>query len=268
MACTQPVVILPSPPTNLLPSPLRIRKTARRASRRATVYRRILRKSPPQPSHEKVCGPLDDIITQISSAIWASPCEWDFRSTLHGLAKPLEDLLDEHRINKAAPTCTVNTVTLLPVSRTPSNHPLTIRKNRSSRSTASESSATHSLMALSRSSSGKGSIGSSKVCANLDTPSPPLSQADTLSQHEPASSSNTVCPAYSPAQQALEEVKQTGESGMAKRRSSLDQLFPDGFTGLLRSSSDPRTTNPSTSDEETGNGGYDSIQVPETEVVE
>jgi hypothetical protein len=270
MASRQPVVILP-PTTNphLLPSPLHIRKKSRRLSRRATFYRRITRKSPHQPQHEGVYGPLDDIITEISSDIWASPSKWNLSSALHGLTEPLEAFVDGHNLLKAASTCTISTVTPLPVSRNPSNQPLTIRKNRSSRSTASESSATHSIMTFSRSSSGKKSSDSSKVRASIDAPPTLWPQVDLLLQpeSEPTSSNNTICPAHSPAQQALEEVQHTGEPKLAKRRSSRARLFPNGFTRLLRSSSDAKGSELPIHAEDGNDDGGSDVEVLKTGAV-
>lgn len=264
MASKQPVVVLP--PTanlNLFPSPLHIRKKSRKAPRRATFYRRIIRKSPHQPLHEGVYGPLDDIITEISSDIWALPSKWNLESTLHRLVEPLEDFFEGHNPLKAASTCTVSTVVPLPVSRIPGCQPLTIRKNRSSRSTASESSATHSTMTFPRSSSGNEPAGSSKVRASLDVPPTPWPQVDVLLQpeSEPTSSNNTICPAHTPAQQALEEVQHAGEPKLAKRRSSRARLFPNGLTRLLRSGSDAKAAELPTHVEDNSNGGDDNVEL-------
>ncbi|KAF2449347.1 hypothetical protein P171DRAFT_506920 [Karstenula rhodostoma CBS 690.94] len=264
MASKQSVAVLP--PTanpNLFPSPLHIRKKARRASRRATFYRRIVRKSPHQPRNEACDGPLDDIITQISSDIWASPSEWNLEATLHGLAEPLEDFFNAYNPLKVASTCTISTVMPLPVSRIPSDQPLTIRKSRSSRSTASESSASHSSMAFSRSSSGNEPADSSKVRASFDAPPAPWPQVDAES--EPTSSNNTICPAHTPAQQALEEVQHAGEPKLTKRRSSRARLFPNGFTRLLRSSSDAKATELPTHAEDCNDDGIDNAELLRTE---
>lgn len=88
----------------LCPPPLSIQKK----SRRPTFRRRIYRK--PTHSDHNALGPLDDIIDQIKNDIWNSmPPSW--------------------------------TVTPLPISHIPNDQPLTIRKNRNSRSSASDSSA-------------------------------------------------------------------------------------------------------------------------------
>ncbi|KAJ4359675.1 uncharacterized protein N0V89_000231 [Didymosphaeria variabile] len=111
-------------------------------------------------------------------------------------------------------------------------------------------------MAFSRSSSGKESAESSKV--------------DTLSQpgSEPSSSNNTICSAHSPAQQALEEVQHAGEPKSAKRRSSRARLFSNGFTRLLRSSSDAKGNELATHTENSGDDGRDTTELPRTGAVD
>ncbi|KAL5374810.1 hypothetical protein DPSP01_011646 [Paraphaeosphaeria sporulosa] len=280
MASKQSVVVLP-PVTNpnLFPSPLHIRKKPRRA----TFYRRIIHKSLYKLQDEAVYGPLDDIITEITSDIWASPSEWNLDSTLRGLAEPLGKYFEGHNPLKAASTCTVSTVMPLPVStvmplsvstvmplpvsRIPSNQPLTIRKNRSSRSTASESSATYSIMAISRSSNGNEASDSSKVCANLTSPPTPWAQVDALSrpEPEPTSFNLTICPAQTPAQQALEEVQHAEEPKLAKRRSSRARLFPGGLTRLLRSSSDAKAAELPTCAEDCNSDGGNNSGLPSTD---
>ncbi|KAF2642749.1 hypothetical protein P280DRAFT_516516 [Massarina eburnea CBS 473.64] len=121
MAACQPAAAL-SPRFDLCPPPLHIRKK----TRRATFYRRILHKSSRSTCFDTfVYGPLDDIISEISGDIWRSPAAPGFEDWSWN---PL----------KAPSTCIV---TPLPVSRIPSDQPLIVRKNRSSRSTASGSSA-------------------------------------------------------------------------------------------------------------------------------
>lgn len=227
MASKQPVMILPpNTRTNLFPSPLHIRKKPRRASRKATFYRRIIRKSlhQPQPQHEGVYGPLDDIITEISSDIWASPSRWNIASTMHELALPLEDSFEKHNPLKAASTCTVSTVTMThPVSRIPSDQPLTIRKNRASRSTGSEQSATHSMMAISTSSN----------------------------------SNETLQP-------GPEEAQLCGDPKPTKRRSSRARLLPGGLARLLRAGSDAKAPELPTCAEDCNSDGEDQTETPRT----
>ncbi|KAF1956959.1 hypothetical protein CC80DRAFT_51776 [Byssothecium circinans] len=124
---------------NLLPPPLHVRKK----TRKTTFYRRILRKSSQRSCYDSLAfGPLDDIISEISGDIWRSPAEQRLEPSCVPLnwSNPL----------KAPSTCTV---TPLPVSRIPSDQPLTVRKNRHSRSTASGSSADRTMVSFSRDSS-------------------------------------------------------------------------------------------------------------------
>ncbi|KAJ4295502.1 hypothetical protein N0V90_007515 [Kalmusia sp. IMI 367209] len=269
MATKQSVVVL-SPSTHLCPPPLHIRKK----SRRATFYRRVIRKSPHQPNYDCVYGPLDDIINQISGDIWASPSEWNPDSTSHELAKPLEGLLDWHNPLKAPSTCTISTVTPLPVSRIPSNQPLTIRKNRSSRSTASESSASCSMMDFSRSSKKSVSTDSSKVCSSLDEPPASWSRIDVpwqVEHSEPTSSNNTICTTHTPAQQALEDAHRVGDSSEAKRHSSRVRLISSSLSRLLRPSSEAKGSElaiQEENDDGDANELDEILKTPNTESVE
>lgn len=106
------------------PPPLHIQKKPRKA----TFRKRIFRKSTHHQVDDKyVYGPLDDIISEIRSDIWGPPHDYSTEASHLGWAAPLE-----------VPSSW--TVTPLPVSRLPSNQPLTIRKNRESRSSTSGSS--------------------------------------------------------------------------------------------------------------------------------
>ncbi|OSS51132.1 hypothetical protein B5807_04191 [Epicoccum nigrum] len=110
--------------TSFCPPPLHIQKKPRKA----TFRRRNFRKSTHcRPINSYVNGPLDDIIDEIRSNIWESPHDYSAEAPLLGWAASLE----------VPPSWTV---TPLPVSRLPSNQPLTVRKNRESRSSASDSS--------------------------------------------------------------------------------------------------------------------------------
>ncbi|KAI4698761.1 hypothetical protein J4E81_005372 [Alternaria sp. BMP 2799] len=91
----------------LCPPPLHIQKK----SRKATFRRRI----------------FHDIIDEIKSDIWESPPDFSFNSSVFDWAQPLRAPLSW-------------TVTPLPVCRAPGGQPLTVRKNRNSRSSASGSS--------------------------------------------------------------------------------------------------------------------------------
>ncbi|KAL6709006.1 hypothetical protein ACN47E_002133 [Coniothyrium glycines] len=107
----------------LYPPPLTIYKK----SRRATFRRHLLRKySQSQKRDQLVLGPLDDIIDEITSNIWSSPPSYDCDSSPLDCAHALQDPFTWN-------------VTPLPLSRIPSNQPLTIRKNRKSLSSSSAS---------------------------------------------------------------------------------------------------------------------------------
>ncbi|KAL5118927.1 hypothetical protein ACEQ8H_003250 [Pleosporales sp. CAS-2024a] len=114
---------LPLPhPTILCPPPLQLQERPRRA----TIRRRILRKA--TQSHKPTGrGPLDDIIAEIKNNIRESPSEYTDDPPLFEWIHPLK-----------APSTWATT--LLPASRAPSDQPLTVRKNRNSRSSASGSS--------------------------------------------------------------------------------------------------------------------------------
>jgi hypothetical protein len=106
------------------PPPLHIQKKLCRA----TFHKRIFRKSSHHRHNDQyVYGPLDDIIDEIKSNIWGSPHDCSTDASLLDWANPLE-------------VPSTWTVTPLPVSRLPSDQPLTVRKNRESRSSTSGSS--------------------------------------------------------------------------------------------------------------------------------
>jgi hypothetical protein len=141
--------LLPYPAT-LCPPPLQLQKKARRT----TVRRRILRKSTVS-RNQHIHGPLDDIIAEIKSDIRESPfCEPVCPISLDWV-RPLK-------------TPSTWAVTPLPVSRAPSDQPLTIRKNRNSRSSTSGSSM-GDPMCFSRNSS---QVETTSGCT-VDTPLPP-----------------------------------------------------------------------------------------------
>ncbi|KAF1941308.1 hypothetical protein EJ02DRAFT_423145 [Clathrospora elynae] len=206
----------------LSPPPLLIQKK----TRRATFRRRILRKpTPSQDSDQYVFGPLDDIIDVIKSDIWESPPDYSFDSSILDWTSPL----------KAPPTWTV---TPLPVSRAPSDHPLTIRKSRNSRSSASGSSF-GDLMAYSRSNSQDEPMNGGQVGSPPTTALSPWPLFDTTScdpAPAPDSSGFTIGAEYSTAQQALENVIYSagGRSEVPKRRASRLRIFTNGFPRLRR----------------------------------
>lgn len=106
------------------PPPLHIQKKPPKT----TFRKRIFRKSTHHVSVDQyVHGPLDDIIDEIRCDIWESPVGYGAATSSLELAAPLDVPLTW-------------TVTPLPVSRLPNDQPLTVRKNRESRSSASGSS--------------------------------------------------------------------------------------------------------------------------------
>jgi hypothetical protein len=201
----------------LCPPPLTIKKK----SRKATFRRRIFRKSTPTYGDDQsVFGPLDDIIDEIRSDIWESPTDCSFNSSVFDWAHPLKAPLSW-------------SVTPLPVSRTPSDHPLTIRKNRNSRSSASGSSF-GDKMASSRNNShdepeSGGPVRSSHTTAF--TPWPLLDVLSNEATHVPDSSVFTAGAKHMSAQ-TLEKVISNPEP--PKRRMSKLKLFTSGLPLLRR----------------------------------
>jgi hypothetical protein len=251
----QSVVVL-SPQVGLCPSPLHIRKKPRRT----TFYRRITRKS---TSHRSpggsVCGPLDDIINEITGDIWGAPFECTSGASLRECKSASEALLTWQHPLKAPPTCTV---TPLPVSRIPSDQPLTIRKNRNSRSTGSGSS-TGYLMPSSRESS-------RAQPAPLET-TPVSSPAEELRVPWPAletlrtdlagiATASFLCADYTGAQKALQGLRRSASSSQpGERRSSRLRLFTSNFPRLRRAGTGDTTasistaTSPASRDEQSVN---------------
>ncbi|KAF2786460.1 hypothetical protein K505DRAFT_318426 [Melanomma pulvis-pyrius CBS 109.77] len=113
----------------LCPPPLHIQKRPRRSSVRRSLFRTS---SHTAGCGDEVYGPLDDIIDEITGDIWRLPPAFTLDSSLLEWPNPL----------KASATWTVTT---LPVSRIPSDVPLTIRKQRHSRSAASGSSYSNAM---------------------------------------------------------------------------------------------------------------------------
>jgi hypothetical protein len=174
--------LLPHPAT-LCPPPLHLQKK----TRRTTVHKRMLRK-PTQDHIQLTGGPLDDIIATIKSDILESPFEYN---TSLSIFNPL----------KAPATWAV---TPLPVSRAPGDQPLTIRKNRNSRSSASGSS-----------------MGSDT------TPWPAFDPALAQESIDSEKSFRTRVPG------AAEHVD--GDAGLtSQRRPSRLRLFTNGFPRLRR----------------------------------
>ncbi|KAF2130630.1 hypothetical protein P153DRAFT_396022 [Dothidotthia symphoricarpi CBS 119687] len=206
----------------LCPPPLFIQKK----SRRATFGRRMLRKSIHlQQTDQCVFGPLDDIIDEIKSNIWRSPLDYSLETREFYWTNPL----------KAQSTWAV---TPLPVSQIPSGQPLTIRKNRHSRSSASDSSMEDAMPYSRNNSQDQCKNGGPAVISSpVETTPWPLYEAST--SHEPPLPSSSVDIARSErnsAQQALESVIQNDGSRpeAAKRRSSRLRLFTNSFPRLRR----------------------------------
>jgi len=206
------------PHTPLYPPPLHIQKK----QRKATFRRRIFRKSSHKHSDDQyVLGPLDDIIDEIKSDIWELPSDCSFDLTALDWACPLEAPL----LWATAP---------LPVSRTPKDHTLTIRKNRNGRSTASGSSLVDP-MAHSQNDDQDEPTSGGPVC-NLHTAIPEAwPMADAMS-HEPEVSDSSTITQHVTAQQALENVisRNGGPVEPPRRRASRLRRFTNGFPLLRR----------------------------------
>ncbi|KAF2853260.1 hypothetical protein T440DRAFT_477076 [Plenodomus tracheiphilus IPT5] len=201
----------------LCPPPLSFQKKPRRA----TFCRRILRRSVPSESSDQfVFGPLDDIIDVIKSVIWESPPDYSFASTV----------VDSEKLSTAP---SMWTVTPLPLSRNPSDQPLTIRKNRNSRSSASESSMGDPTTGWRSGSQDEalrgGPVGSLPWPALDPSTSYNFTSALQLSDFTGSSELPT-------AQQALQDVVQGAETRpeATKRRTSRLRLFTNGFPRLRR----------------------------------
>jgi hypothetical protein len=230
MASQQSVVVL-SPQIDLCPSPLHIRKK----TRRSTFYRRITRKSTAhRPPCSSTCGPLDDIINEITGNIWSAPTKCDSVALLRECESTSEALLTWQHPLKAPSTCTV---TELPVSRIPSDQPLTIRKNRNSRSTGSGSSTAPPMPSsrkFSRAQPAPGdTIPVSSPAEELNSPWPSF---EGLRTDLPGISTTSIlCTDYTGAQKALQGVRRSGSSSQSgEQRSSRLRLFTNSFPRLRR----------------------------------
>ncbi|KAF2830683.1 hypothetical protein CC86DRAFT_343633 [Ophiobolus disseminans] len=204
--------LLPHPAT-LCPPPLEIQKRPRRT----TIRRRMLRKST-HSQIQSVKGPLDDIIDEIRSDIWDLPSGYSANPSFINWANPLK-----------APSTWI--VTPLPVSRAPNDQPLTIRKNRNSRSSTSSSSM-GDPMPHSRNSSQDESADCSVggVLPSSDPALRPLNET-APSNHYPSTAIRTE---HTTAQQTLEEIIESRpDAGRPQRTSSL-RLFTNRFPRLRR----------------------------------
>ncbi|KAF1930098.1 uncharacterized protein M421DRAFT_414073 [Didymella exigua CBS 183.55] len=196
------------------PPPLHIQK-----KRRATFRKRIFRKSTHHRVDDKyVYGPLDDIINEIRSDIWESPQDYSTEAYPLGWAASLE-------------VPSTWTVTPLPVSRLPSNQPLTIRKNRESRSSTSGSSMGDPAN-FARTSSHDNAFNGGPVGAPASTTAPwPLFDAPMSYEaaHAPVVSGTA---GHTYHTEAAENLSQSADDRPVptKRRPSVLRLF----TGLSR----------------------------------
>ncbi|PVI04097.1 hypothetical protein DM02DRAFT_586576 [Periconia macrospinosa] len=200
-------VLVPRGVVDFCPSPLHVR----RKSRKATFYKRIGRKPTHFRHHQSAYGPLDDIINEISCEIWRVPSN---ASSERG-ASGGEDLLY---------LTAIGTVLPLPISRIPSDLPLIVRKNRSSRSTASGTSVDIN-MGASGESSRKESISTNETSFasssnNPNAPWPPIDSECTITQSV-ATADTTTSP----------------KKGQDKR-SSRRRIFSKGLSLLRRATAD------------------------------
>jgi hypothetical protein len=206
------------------PPPLQIQKK----SHRATFRKRIFRKSIHHRHNDQyVYGPLDDIIDEIRSNIWESPHNHSIETSVLSWAAPLE-------------VPSTWTVAPLPLSRLPSNQPLTIRKNKESRSSVSGSNM-DDRMYFSRSSSQDDALNSGPVRTPAST-APWSLFDDPLSYktaHAPETSSAAGESNHVGAQKALDDDIRAAEarSVPTKRRPSVLRIFT-GLSRLRRTDTD------------------------------
>jgi len=170
----------------LYPPPLHIQKKSR-----TSIFRQQLYQKPSHTHHgsRKVCGPLDDIIDEITSDIWCTPPQYSLDLSFLKWPNPL----------KASATWTV---TPLPVSRIPSNVPLTVRKQRNSRSTPSGSTFSSTSQP---SSSGK-VVYSNSSSLNTSWPSLDLGLFQTSSDYESEPTNHSACKAQFTKQESLKSI--------------------------------------------------------------
>lgn len=203
-----------SPQMSFCPSPLHIQEKPRRATFRRRNFRKLTHC---RPINNYVNGPLDDIIDEIRSNIWKSPLDYSAEAPLLGWAASLE----------VPPSWTV---TPLPVSRLPSDQPLTIRKNRESRSSVSDSSMGEHTQQM-RDSVHKDALDEGSVgLPGIDMASWPL--LETPAPYETAQSSSIVNANTTAMQEASRSTMHSTEDCKLpnKRRPSVLRLF----TGLSR----------------------------------
>ncbi|KAH7384444.1 hypothetical protein BKA66DRAFT_441023 [Pyrenochaeta sp. MPI-SDFR-AT-0127] len=209
----------------LCPPPLLIQKKApRRATFRRCIYHK---KTPTQNSNHDMFGPLDDIIDEIKSVIWESMPVYGFGSFVNDWA----DSLNMPPIETMKP---------LPVSHIPSNKPLTIRKNRNSRASASGSSfgdpSTYSRNSSQDETNHGGATGLFNTAGMIPWPLLDISTAYEPTAL-PRASKSAVDTEGASAQQALESVIQNAPArpDTRKRHASRLRLFTNGVPFLRRS---------------------------------
>jgi hypothetical protein len=193
-------------PAKLCPPPLQLQKK----TRRTTVHKYLLRKSTHgQFQSTQGQGPLDDIIDTIKSDIRGSPPDYTTNLSVFDWGNPL----------KAPSTWAV---TPLPVSRAPSDQPLTIRKNRNSRSSASGSS-----MGDSMSSSRGNSHGDTERVGSSHSDTTPWPSFDSTLAEEPTDTAqpSSISPGADHA---------TAKQITTQRRPSRLRLFTNGLSRLRR----------------------------------
>ena len=221
------------------PPPLQIQKKSHRATFRKRIFRKSIHH---RHNGQYVYGPLDDIIDEIRSNIWESPHDYSTETSVLSWAAPLE-------------VPSTWTVAPLPLSRLPSNQPLTIRKNRESRSSVSGSNM-DDRMYSSRSSSQDGVFDSSPARAPASTAPWPLfdDPSSYKMTHAPETSSATGGSSHAGAQKAPDDDIRIAEARTVptKRRPSVLRIF----TGLSRL----RRTN--TSETSGSSGGASDLASP------
>lgn len=209
----------PSQHSAFFPSPLHIQKKPRRAAFRKRVFSKLTHS---RVDGKFVYGPLDDIINEIRSDIWGSPHEYGTEESFLDWAAPLE-------------VPSTWTVTPLPVSRLPSNQPLTIRKNRESRSSTSGSSMGDPTN-FSRTSSHDNAFNGGPVQARASTEIAPWPVFDAHVSYETAHvlvTSTTAGHTYD--NEAIESLSQSADDFPVptKRRPSVLRLL-NGLSRLRR----------------------------------
>lgn len=198
------------------PPPLHIQKNPRRATFRRRVFRKSIHH---RHNDQYVYGPLDDIIDEIKSHIWESPHDYSTEQSLLSWAAPLE----------VPPSWAV---TPLPVSRLPSSQPLTIRKNRESRSSTSGFSMADPMY-FSRSSSRDNALDGGPVGAAKSTGVAPWPLIDVPVLHEAVHATNN--PGVASRSKHVFNTEEEAVSPLipTKHRPSRLRIFT-GFSRLRR----------------------------------